>query len=163
LLSQGLLNERVIAGESILAFVQFLLSAVDRSPEIHNWVQSWAGEDVLLLKTAGWFERGHDLVGGNTQTDRFWIPEFKHGCYLWAPPPAAVNMALEELQVPRLKRQESFHSFKCPHLMTPQWLKQLHKASGTVFTLPLGSSAWPVEILEPCIVVLTFPFLSVLP
>jgi hypothetical protein len=48
-------------------------------------------------------------------------------------------------------------------LMTPQWLKQLYKASDIVFVLPLGSSAWPSEMFERCIVGLIFPFLSVAP
>jgi hypothetical protein len=72
------------------------------------------------------------------RADNFWIPEFKRGCYLWAPPPAAANVALEELCVVRLKRQDSFHIIVVPRLMTPQWLKQLHKVSDIVFKLPLG-------------------------
>ena len=47
--------------------------------------------------------------------------------------------------------------------MTPQWLKQLHKVSDIVFKLPLGSSCWPYAMFEPCLVELTFPFLSVSP
>ena len=47
--------------------------------------------------------------------------------------------------------------------MTPQWLKQLYKASDIVFVLPLGSSAWSTEMFEPCVVGLIFPFLSVAP
>jgi hypothetical protein len=63
-LSRGLLNEGVMAGESILSFVPFHLPALDRSPAVFDWVQSWAGEKVLTLEPEDWFERGHDLVGG---------------------------------------------------------------------------------------------------
>jgi hypothetical protein len=162
-LSRGLLNEGVMAGESFLSFVPFHLSAVDRSSEVCDWVKSWAGEEVLLLEPEDWFERGHDLVGGKVREDGFWVPEFRRGCYLWAPPPAAANVALEELQVARLKRQDFFHILIVPRLMTPEWLKQLHKVSDIVFTLPLGSSAWSHEMYEPCLVGLTFPFLSITP
>ena len=162
-LSRGLLNEGVMAGESILSFVPFHLSAVERSAGIHAWVRSWAGEEVLLLQPEDWFERGHDLIGGEERSDKFWIPHFQRGCYLWVPPPAAANVALEEIRVARIKRQSSFHILIVPRLMTPEWLKQLHKVSDIVFTLPLGSSAWPHNMYEPCVVGLTFPFLSVAP
>jgi hypothetical protein len=162
-LSRGLLNEGVMAGELILSFVLFHLSAVDRSSEVCDWVKSWAGEEVLLLEPEDWFERGRDLVGGKVREDGFWVPEFRRGCYLWAPPPAAANVALEELRVARLKRQNSFHILIVLRLMTPEWLKQLHKVLDIVFTLPLGSSAWLHEMYEPCLVGLTFPFLSITP
>jgi hypothetical protein len=162
-LSRGLLNEGVMAGESIISFVPFHLSAVDRSPGIHDWVKSWADEEVILLKPEDWFERGHDLIGGEERADKFWIPKFQRGCYLWVPPPAAANVALEEIRVARIKRQNSFHILIVPRLMTPEWLKQLHKVSDIVFILPLGSSAWTHNMYEPCYVGLTFPFLSVSP
>jgi hypothetical protein len=107
-------------------------------------------------------ERGHDLVGGKVREDGFWAPEFRWGYYLWAPPPAAENVALEELRVARLKRQD-FHILIDPRLMTPEWLKQLHKVSDIVFTLPLDLSAWSHEMYGPCLVGLTFPFLSITP
>jgi hypothetical protein len=95
--------------------------------------------------------------------DNFWIPEFKRGFYLWAPPPAAADVALEELHVACLKRQDSFHIIVVPRLMTPQWLKQLYKVSDITFKLPLGSSPWLHAMYEPCMIGLTFPFLSVSP
>jgi hypothetical protein len=73
-LSRGLLNEGVMAGESILSFVPFHLSAVDRSLKVCDWVKSWAGEEVLVLEPEAWFERGHNMVGGKVQEDGFWIP-----------------------------------------------------------------------------------------
>ena len=88
-----------MAGEAMLTFVPFHLSACARSSDIYEWVSSWADEEVLLLEPEDWFERGHDCVGGKKRAGNFWIPEFKRGCYLWAPPPAAANVALEELRV----------------------------------------------------------------
>jgi hypothetical protein len=141
-----------------ISFVPFHLSAVDRSTELCDCVKPWAGEEVLLLEPEDWFERGHVLVGGKVREDGFWVPKFRRGCYLWAPPPVAANVALGELPVARLKRQDSFHILIVPRLMTPEWLKQLHKVSDIVFMLPLGLSAWSHEMYEPCLVGLTFPF-----
>jgi hypothetical protein len=57
-LSIGLLNEGVLAGEAMLTFVvPFHLSACVWSPDIYEWVSSWADEKVLLLKPEDWFER----------------------------------------------------------------------------------------------------------
>jgi hypothetical protein len=95
-LSQGLLNEGVMAGDSVISFVPFYLSVVERSPAVFDWVSSCADEEVLHLSPEGWFERGHDHIGGQMRPDGFWCPEFKCGCYLWAPPPAATDVALEE-------------------------------------------------------------------
>jgi hypothetical protein len=92
-----------MAGESIISFVPFHLSAVDRSSKVCDWVKSWVGEEVLFLEPEDWFERGHDLVGGKVREDGFWIPEFRKGCYLWVPPPAAANVVLEERRVAWLK------------------------------------------------------------
>jgi hypothetical protein len=72
-------------------------------------------------------------------------------------------VALEELRVARLNRQDSFHIIVVPRLMTPQWLKQLYQVSDIVFKLPLGSSPWPHTMYEPCMIGQTFPFLSVSP
>jgi hypothetical protein len=72
-------------------------------------------------------------------------------------------VALEELRVARLKRQDYFHIFIVPRLMTSEWLTQLHKVSDIVCTLLLGSSAWSHAMYEPCLVGLTFPFLSITP
>jgi hypothetical protein len=47
-----------MAGESILLFVPFCLSAVDWLPAMYDWVQSWAGEK----EPDDWFEQGHDWL-----------------------------------------------------------------------------------------------------
>ena len=65
------------------------------------------------------------------------------GCFLWTPPPAAADVALEEMRKARIKRQLSTHIFVCPRLLTTEWLKQCHKATDCLFELPVGFSVWP--------------------
>lgn len=48
----------------MVSFVPFHLSALEKSPEIYDWVSSWADEVVLLLKPEDWFGQGHDCDGG---------------------------------------------------------------------------------------------------
>ena len=158
-LSRGLLNEGVMAGESFFTYVPFNLSAALRSSSLVPWVRSWAGEDVIHLQPADWFERSHDIAGWKMGQDNFERPRIKRGCYLWTPPPAAADVALEQLRQARHKRQDSFHIFVCPKLLTPRWQKQLYKAADIVFVLPIGTSAWPANRFEPCLIGLCFPFL----
>jgi hypothetical protein len=42
--------------------------------------------------------------------------------------------------------------------MTPEFLKQLNKASDVVITVPVGHPAWPKEMYEPLLIGLVFPF-----
>jgi hypothetical protein len=164
-LSRGLLNEGVMAGESFFTFVPFNLSASLRSSSLVPWIRSWAGEDVIHLQPEDWFERAHDISGWKMGAgqDTFKRPRIHRGCYLWTPPPAAADVALEQLRQARHKRQDSFHIFVCPKLMTPRWQKQLYKSADIVFVLPIGTSCWPSNRFEPCLVGLCFPFLRCRP
>ncbi len=127
------------------------------------WVRSWADEDVIQHHPEDWYERAHDIVGWKMGQDNFKRPRIKRGCYLWTPPPAAADVALEELRQARHKRQDSFHIFVCPRLLIPRWQKQLYKAADIVFALPIGASCWPSNRFEPCLVGLCFPFLRCRP
>jgi hypothetical protein len=45
--------------------------------------------------------------------------------------------------------------------MTPEWLKQLYKASDLVLTIPVGAGDyWPNDLFEPLILGLIFPFIN---
>jgi hypothetical protein len=86
------------------------------------------------------------------------------GTYLWHPPPAAAEFAVEELRKARLKRQDSTHVFVCPRLMAPYWRKQLHKVADIVFDLPCGAlPEWDVSNHEPLVVGIVFPFVPYRP
>ena len=113
-LSRGDMYEGVMKGISMLQFVPLHKGAFEVSPSLLKWISSWAidmGNEVEVLDPEGWFVRGHDVVGGTTNCDGVWIPSYRKGTMLWAPPPAAARQAVEELRQARHKRQDSFHVF----------------------------------------------------
>ena len=90
-------------------------------------------------------------------------PTIKRGTLVWSPPPAACDVALEELRKARIKRQDSTHIIVCPRLMTPLWMKQLFKCCDLVVEISPNCSYWPTNMLEPCVLGICFPYLSVTP
>jgi hypothetical protein len=130
------------------------------------------GKPLEFLSPNDWFERGHDIVGWKRESPPgwsplspgLWYPKIKIGCYVWEPPPAAAQFAVEELRKARLKRQASTHIFVCPRLMTPLWKRQLSKVADVVFEIPAGSIAvWDAASHEPLVVGIVFPFLPFRP
>ena len=159
--SRGNLAEGVMAGKPMADFLPFHLTALERSPGLLPWVKSWLGESCEVLTPEGWYERGHDFDGGRVNTDGVWMPSLRAGTFVWAPPPAAADAAVEELRKARHKRQQSMHVVLVPRLLTPKWRKQLHKAADCVFFMPAGcGDAWPAEMFEPCLIAVCFPFLA---
>eukprot|EP00980_Cylindrotheca_fusiformis_P018324 scaffold5977_cov98-Cylindrotheca_fusiformis.AAC.1 len=155
-LSRGGLNEGVMGGKPMTAFIPLHLSAFQRTPLLEPWVRSWAGKQAVFLTPDDWFLRGHDIVGGDhvaaspsSGTVAFWRPIVEAGVLVWSPPPAAANVALEELRKARIKRQTSTHIFLVPRLCTPSWLKQLFKAADLILEIPPGSPYWPSDIFDP--------------
>jgi hypothetical protein len=157
--SRGQLTEGVMNGESMFSFLPMHETALERHPPLKDWISETMGSDLTFLTTDGWFERGHDHVeGGKIGWDGHWRPILRTGKYVWTPAPAAALVAIEELRKARIKRQHSTHIFICPRVMTPEWLKQLHKASDVVITVPVGHPAWPKAMFEPILIGLVFPF-----
>jgi hypothetical protein len=157
--SRGHLKEGVSTGADMLSFIPFQLSAIERSTAVEDWIKSWLGEEAEVLSPEGWFERGHGLLGGKTDSKGFWRHEFKPGKFVWDPPPAAADVALEELRKARIKRHDSMHVFVCPRLLKPEWFRQLHKAADLVFDVPPGAMCWPKAMHEPLIIGVVFPYL----
>jgi hypothetical protein len=61
--SRGILNEGVMAGESMLSFIPLNLSAVDQSNTLVPWIQTWAQGKMECLLPQDWFQLGHDIRG----------------------------------------------------------------------------------------------------
>ena len=71
-----------------------------------NMDKSWFGAESELLEPEDWFEKGHDLTGGYNK-DGFWYTTARKGTFLWCLPPAIADVALEQLRIARIKRQQS--------------------------------------------------------
>ena len=162
--SRGSLNEGVMAGEEMLSFIPLHLSAIERSPSLEDWIRTWTGERLQVLSPADWFQKGHDICGWKVaEGEPINRPTIKPGVYGWFPPPAAADVALEQLRIARIKRQDSSHVFVCPRLLCPSWLKQLNKACDLIFKVPVGAIGWPADMCEPLLIGVCFPFLRYKP
>jgi hypothetical protein len=169
-LSRGDLFAGVMRGQPLLSQVPLHLSAIDRSPGVYSWCQSLVPNyyHLLCLSPAQWFTVGHGIQGWQSHSDGIPTPQldaFASTIYLWAPPPAAANVAMEQLAYSRLKRPHMAHMFVCPRLMTHLWWKQLFKHADFVFSLPVGHrpDVWSPLMFEPLTVGFCLPFLPISP
>jgi len=89
-----------------------------------------------------------------------WMPtESKERTFLWSPPPAAADVAVEELRKSRHKRPWLFHVFVCPRLMTPRWRRAFCREVDFQFEIPVNSDIWPASSHEPLLVGICLPFI----
>ena len=117
-----------------------------------------------MLKPDGWFVQGHDIGGWDHEPYRVPMPVLKSGHFLWAPPPAVADVAIEQLRNARLKRQNSSHVVVIPKVMKYRWIGQLYKAADIVFELKAGyRTYWPSNTHESLLIGICFPFLSCKP
>ena len=164
-ISRGDFNTGVMQGESMLSFVPIHLSALEREQNLRPWLEQvlipTRNEDIVFLDYAGWYERGHDIIGGKHNGDGIWEPEYEGGTYVWTPPPSAAIIAVEQLRRARLKRENSTHIMIVPKQMSPEWRRQLFRVSDLCIELPFDDRAWnKVKHHEPLIFAVVFPFLS---
>jgi hypothetical protein len=144
-LSRGDENAGVMAGEDMLSYVPLHERAIDRSAELLPWVMSW-------ISKAEW-RRKVSLL----QTEDWASPHPDGGVYLWVPPPAAAEAAIEFLSQSITKRPNSVHVILIPRLMTAWWRKRLIKTSDLLFTIPLNSPVWAKANHEPLICAVCLP------
>ena len=164
-LSRGNMSEGVMKGQSMLSFVPLHKSAIEVQSNLEGWIRSWLpdGEEAITLTPSDWFVRGHNIIGYEKNIDGITVPITQKGTYIWSPPPAAADVAIQELRRARHKRQQSVHVFVCPRLMKPLWFKQAFKASDMLFDLKAGHPCWSSNQHEPLIVVVCFPYLQHIP
>jgi hypothetical protein len=75
--SRGQLKEGVSSGNEMLHYISFHLSELEGLPPVKTWLRSWLGPNMEILSPAGWFERGHDLLGGKMDQNGFWRHSMK--------------------------------------------------------------------------------------
>jgi hypothetical protein len=165
-LSRGCLTEGVMSGTPMLEYIPLHRSALERQPDLLSWIRQWTLCDNLNpLQPEDWFEHGHGISGGTYDARGLWHPTPTSDTWiLWSPPPAAADVAIEQLLYSRHKRPQLNHVFIVPRLATHLWRKRLYKASDIVFELPPGArSFWPACEHEPLLVGLTLRFVSCAP
>ena len=171
-LSRDQMREGVSLGRAMNDFCPWGKSALERSLSLKIWFEDVCGPKLEVLAPEQWFSRGHDHSGGCFDSPEhlsdnfkptFWRPNIKQGIYLWHPPPAAADAAIEEIRKARIKRTQSTHVVAIPRLFTPQWLKQLNKICDVVFSIPPSADHWDSHQFEPLIVGIAFPYLRYFP
>jgi hypothetical protein len=145
-LSRGDLTSGVMAGDSFLSHIPLDLEAFSRSMALREWLESALPREWRWLKTGeDWFRHPFDDEMGR---------------YVWSPPPALADVALEQLCEAKLMHPHSSHVFVCPLLLTGRWRKQFLKAVDAWFTVPVGSSVWSDACHEPVLIGLMCPLLK---
>jgi hypothetical protein len=141
-LSRGDMLSGVMGGKDMLCFAPLHLSALERSPPLKPWVESWWGDDSLeWLTPDDWFAAPHR--GGN---------------FAWSPPPSAADAALEQSCQTQLKRPSSTcNLFIAPRLMTSRWRKKLIKACTFYFYIPACFDIWDKNQHEPLMIAVCLP------
>eukprot|EP00978_Attheya_sp_CCMP212_P005518 scaffold12392_cov31-Attheya_sp.AAC.1 len=114
-LSRGDHSQGVMQGLPMTAFIPLHIDPFERSPKLKRFVEDMCGNlQPKFLSPTEWFTEG-----------------YKVGTFVWSPPPAAAEVAVEQLGFARLKRPQSMHIIVVPRLMTGRWRR--HMSQGTDF------------------------------
>ena len=93
----------------------------------------------------------------------YWCNRERQGNFVWEPPPAAADVALEQLRIAVIKRQRSAHVFICPKLMTCEWIMKFHKAVDFHIEIPAGSCYWSESLFQPLMLGVCLPYIKSAP
>ena len=144
-LSRGQVTEGVMTGKRILQFISLHLSAMHENPKLLCWFQYWCGHHQIQPLTPNqWFREGHGHLSMKKRIRGICEPVFEsEGVYLWAPPPpAATDVAIDELCKTRHKRKGSTHLFVVPRRWTYLWRRKLFCACDIRYLIAAGSPLW---------------------
>ncbi len=140
-LSRGCLANGVLLGMDMFNFIHVHLSALDHEPGLLPWLHSWLSPiRWQLLTPFEWFTLGH-----------------QKGTFVWSPPPAAADVALEQITTATHKRPVSIYVILFPRLLTAIWRKLLWKLFDVLFFVPTGSDIWPANHHESLFIGICFP------
>jgi len=159
-LSRGALKLSNVEGKlAVRQYVPLHLNALQRSNGLVHWIKSWISPKHMFLEPKHWFVEAHDLryEGAERQFS------VETSTYVWAPPPAVTDVALEQLRCATLKRQASLHVMLVPRLFFGLWRRQLYKAMDMILFLPPRFEFWDAEMHEPLIIGFVFPFIRCKP
>ena len=110
-------------------------------PALTEWCHDWMGPEFTgPLSPIDWYRKGHT-----------------RGVHVWAPPPGAALVALNQLAQSRHKRPtEVCHVFLCPRLLwAEEWRTRFEKEMDLWFMLQPGR-AWSHKLFEPLLVGISF-------
>jgi hypothetical protein len=141
-LSRGITMTGVMAGMEFSLFVPLHQSVQDRQDPafIHDWIRAWAG-DSNWLSPEEWFK-----------------PQAVLAPCIWAPPPAAADVALDQLgKWIHMHPSNTTHIVVIPRLMTSRWHKILGKICDLIFTIPTETDLWAHSQFEPLLVGIALP------
>jgi hypothetical protein len=164
-LSRGSLLEGVMTGRDMISFIDLAHTAFQRHPPVVEFVRSWVTptyKSMRVLSENEWFNEGHGIVGGSRDRNGMWMPRHAPNsqAYLWMPPPALADVALEECMKAVHKRTDAVHVFLIPRIYSPLWIRMFYKLSDFVFKISPGSVHWPHAMHEPLFVGISLPLLT---
>jgi hypothetical protein len=114
----------VMSGNSVLDYVLLHKEALELELGLRDWLaKTWDGErgELSFLTPNIWLDHS------STPKD----------C-VWAPPPAAANVAAEQMARRIHQRPGSCHMFVAPRLMTARWQRWVGKLSDFHFEIGAG-------------------------
>ena len=106
-LSRGDLMTGVMAGGNMLMYVPLNKTAEERQVGLVDWLRSIVPSmNWKELEAKDWFDKA-----------------FEDDNFIWMPPPAIADVAVDQLCEARHIRTRTGHMFVCPALMTNRWQK----------------------------------------
>eukprot|EP00978_Attheya_sp_CCMP212_P033801 scaffold138352_cov25-Attheya_sp.AAC.1 len=127
-LSRGDHSQGVMRGMPMTACVPLHLNAFERDPRLKTFIE-FVTQDMnpTFLTPEGWFDEGHGT-----------------GTFVWAPPPAAADVVVEQLGKCRTKRPHSMHLIVVPRIMTGYWRRLIGRGSEFYFKID-WEDVWPLK------------------
>ena len=139
-ISRGYFLEGVMSGRDMLDYIPLNKSGINRYPKLLSWIQQWTDKgDLEPLVESEWLWKGQGLSDTfYTNVDKFELPmKTQEDVFLWAPPPAIADVALEYIHKSVHKRPTNYHILIIPKIMTYTWRKHVLKTCDLSFYIDI--------------------------